>query len=402
MIYREPQLDRDEERVLELIDELRELLRNRVAEPKRWIGSLRRVTIARAVQGSNTIEGYNATLDDVVAAVDGDELLDADTETRLVVEGYRDAMTYVLQLAQDEHVSIDEATLKALHFMMLRHDLSKYPGRWRPGPIFVRREPDGEPVYEGPEADLVEGLIGEMLAELDASTGPVLVRAAMAHLNLVMIHPFKDGNGRMARCLQTLVLAREKIFAPVFSSIEEYLGRNTQSYYDMLAAVGEGSWHPEHSPKVWVRYCMTAHYRQARTMLRRFHEYERLWVECSALAREHRLPERAIGGMMDAAIGLRVRNASYRATLEATAAEAVADLTATRDLKALVAAGIVDPVGERRGRYYVASDLLRGRWTMIRNDRLPRDESDPFELVRMSDELDAAALARQIAGHVGD
>ncbi len=35
----------------------------------------------------------------------------------------------------------------------------------------------------------------------------VMVRAAMGHLNLVMVHPFSDGNGRMARCLQTLILA---------------------------------------------------------------------------------------------------------------------------------------------------------------------------------------------------
>lgn len=67
----------------------------------------------------------------------------------------------------------------------------------------------------------------------------------MAHLNLVMIHPFSDGNGRMARCLQTLVLAREGILEPEFSSIEEYLGRNTQDYYSVLAETSEGSWHPK-------------------------------------------------------------------------------------------------------------------------------------------------------------
>lgn len=57
------------------------------------------------------------------------------------------------------------------------------------------------------------------------------IQAGMAHLNLVMIHPFRDGNGRMARCLQSLVLARGGILDPVFISIEEYLGRNTQRYY---------------------------------------------------------------------------------------------------------------------------------------------------------------------------
>jgi len=62
----------------------------------------------------------------------------------------------------------------------------------------------------------------------------------MAHLNLTMIHPFSDGNGRMARCLQSLVLARGGKLSPEFLSIEEYLGRNTPSYYQVLSAVAQG------------------------------------------------------------------------------------------------------------------------------------------------------------------
>ena len=53
-----------------------------------------------------------------------------------------------------------------------------------------------------------------------ADQAPVMVRAAMAHINLVMIHPYRDGNGRMARILQSLVLSRDGILAPQFSSVE--------------------------------------------------------------------------------------------------------------------------------------------------------------------------------------
>lgn len=63
----------------------------------------------------------------------------------------------------------------------------------------------------------------------------------MAHLNLVMIHPFRDGNGRMARALQTLVLALDEVLEPTFSSIEEWLGSNTADYYLVLAATGRGA-----------------------------------------------------------------------------------------------------------------------------------------------------------------
>ena len=67
-VYRTPTLDPIEIEVLRLIDDLRDDLRHRVAQPRRWLGTLRRTTFARAVQGSNSIEGYNASLDDVAAA----------------------------------------------------------------------------------------------------------------------------------------------------------------------------------------------------------------------------------------------------------------------------------------------------------------------------------------------
>ena len=68
-------------------------------------GSLRRNQFARAVQGSNSIEGYEADLDDTVAIDMGQEALDASEETTLAIRGYRDAMTYVLQLAEGRSLS---------------------------------------------------------------------------------------------------------------------------------------------------------------------------------------------------------------------------------------------------------------------------------------------------------
>src|SRR5581483_1572274 len=213
-VFEAPSLDHDELAVIAIIDELRHKMRNRIDDsPRRWSGGLRRMLEARAVQGSNTIEGYDASLDDVLAVMDGEPPLDADTATRLALEGYQEAMTYVLQASKDDNSNLDEGLLKALHFMMVKHDLSTHPGRWRPGTIFVHDEERDLQVYEGPPAAELPQLIDGMLRELsfsEAMSMPVLVRSAMAHLNLVMIHPFKDGNGRMARCIQTFILARER------------------------------------------------------------------------------------------------------------------------------------------------------------------------------------------------
>lgn len=371
----------EETEVIGLIDDLRLRLRRQVAEPRRWSGTMRRLSFARAIQGSNSIEGYVAELDDVVAAMDDEESLDADTETRLALQGYRDAMTYVLQLARDPSATIDESLVKSLHFMMLKYDLSKNPGRWRPGAIFVRREADDEIVYEGPDVELVAPLMGELVTQLATSDDPTLVRGALAHLNLVMIHPFSDGNGRMARCVQSLTLARDQILSPEFNSIEEYLGRNTQAYYDILAETGRGGWHPERSARGWVRFCLTAHYRQARTLLRRIEESEQLWDALTQLAAAKSAPERSVAGLYDASIGFRLRNASYRSAVASAEGEDITDQTASRDLKILVDTGLLEAFGEKRGRYYRASKDLLNESAAIRSRRRRQLEDDPFEIV---------------------
>lgn len=386
-VFESPELSSDERDVLALIDRLRVELRDRVAEPRRWNGTLRRMSFARAVQGSNSIEGYDASLDDVVAAVDGEPTVGADAQTEEALVGYRDAMTYVLQIADDQMMNVDEGVLKSLHFMMLKHDLGKNPGKWRPGSIHVRREATGEIVYEGPAFELIPGLIEEMLGQLEEDDCHIVVKAAMAHLNLVMIHPFSDGNGRMARCLQTLVLARDQIVVPVFSSIEEFLGRNTQSYYEVLGDVGQGSWNPGNDARPWVRFCLRAHFLQARTMLQRREEIESLWLAAFELAEKHGLAERCTAALIDAAYGLRVRRRSYQNAARISWGEEVRDVTASRDLKAMVQSGLLVAVGEKRSRHYLASEELREARDEIRAQRAPREERDPFSIVRRQGQL---------------
>jgi len=376
MIYRSPPLEGADEAVIEKIDELRHALRYYVVAPRRWIGTLRRATVARAVQGSNSIEGYHASVEDVAAVLDDEEPLDASSETRAAIAGYRDAMTYVLRLASDPP-AIDTSLLRALHFMMLKHDLPRNPGQWRPGAVWVE-DGDGEVVYQAPDRDLIDGLVTETLDQVAADTGPVLVRAAMAHLNLALVHPFSDGNGRMARCVQTLVLASDGVVTPEFSSIEEHLGHNTPAYYGVLTEVAQGSWSPERSARPWVRFCLAAHYRQAQTVLRRVRETEALWDACEQLTRRHRLPPRTVDALCDAARGRRLRRSLYLSLTVAGSGEPITEATATRNLRALVAAGLLDPQGEKRGRLYGPTPELRQAWLDIRAQRPPRPTDDPY------------------------
>jgi Fic family protein len=371
MIFQTPPMSFEEAAALKKIDELRRQLRFRIAEPRRWVGQVQRVLGARAIQGSNSIEGYDVSVEDALAAIGGEEPTDAKDEDWNAVSGYRRAMTYVLQLAQDEHFEYTPQIIRSLHFMMTEYTLEARPGLWRPGPIWIRNDATGDIVYEGPPADELPGLVKELTSDLSADgETPVMVRAAMAHLNLVMIHPFRDGNGRMSRCLQTLVLARDQILAPQFSSIEEYLGRNTQTYYKVLQQVGGEQWSPQLDARLWVRYCLEAHFIQASSVLRRVKESEEIWTKLEAMCNEKHLPQRMLSALFDATVGMRVRNSSYRAALRMWDEE-ITNQGATDDLRAIVQAGLLTRFGARRGTFYEAADPLKRIWEEVRSNRQP-------------------------------
>lgn len=363
--------DADETRVLERIAEMRQQLRHHVqAEPRRWTGLLARMTRARALRASNSIEGINVSAEDALAAVDGEDPADADRPTRLSIEGFQSAMNYILQRCRDGKFKFTLDLILSVHFMITQSDLKANPGNWRPGWVGVRNSQTGELVHEGVDRDLLEPLMAELVEYMNAENGETaVIRAAMTHLNVAMLHPFSDGNGRTARCLQTAVLAHDGIAQPVFSSIEEYIGYNQQAYYDVLAEVGGGHWNPTRSPKQWIRFCLTGHYRQAQTLLRRNAEFDRVYGELEQLVRRAGLPERTSFALLESAFGLRVRNASYRATAD------ISNNLASRDLKSLVDAGLILPEGERRGRDYIASPQVRAIRERL---RMPRGHDDPF------------------------
>ena len=375
IIYTVPPLTREDDVVLGEIHQMRKDLRHVLRTPVRWHGGLRRSALARAIQGSNSIEGYQVAEDDAAAAVDGEEPLSADEKTFAEIQGYRQALGYVLARRGDEYGAFDATEIKAMHYMMLSHDHSKSPGQYRTGPIYVRDERRDLVVYEGPDAARVPALMDALVDSLRTglSLDPV-VRSALAHLNLVMVHPFRDGNGRMARALATSVLARSGIGEPEFSSIEEWLGRNTDDYYAVLAHTGHGHWEPRPDAHLWLTFSLRAHHMQAQTVARRLEEAGRTWIELDTLTSAHSLPERTTDAMFDAVLRYRVRRATYLKHAQVT------EQTATRDLAALASAGIIEPRGTGRGRYYVAGQALR----QIQEDRRSRRRPlrDPYPWMR--------------------
>ena len=262
-----------------------------------------------------------------------------------------------------------------MHYMMLAHDLGKSPGQYRTGPIYVHDEKRDLVVYEGPDAGRVPVLMEELAVNLQADLDvDPLVHGAMAHLNLVMIHPYRGGNGRMARALQTLTISRQTIVEPAFSSIEEWLGHNTEDYYHVLAITGQGSWRPRTDAHLWAAFNIRAHHMQAQTVAQRVSEASEIWTELDAVVNTNHLPDRVTGILYEAVLGCRVRRSGYMKMTE------VEKHTATRDLGRLTELGLLHPQGETRGRHYLAGERLRELREECRRRRQPL--IDPYPRMR--------------------
>ncbi|MBX3314527.1 MAG: hypothetical protein KF906_09425 [Actinobacteria bacterium] len=125
---------------------------------------------------------------------------------------------------------------------------------------------------------------------------------------------------------------------------------------------------------------MTAHHRQAQTLLRRVAETEALWDRCDQLARRHRLPDRCVGALYDAARGWRLRRSLYIKTVTSSTGEDITEATATRDLNAMTKAGLLVAIGEKRGRSYQPAIELAEAWRTITEGRRRRPLDDPYDL----------------------
>jgi len=388
-LFEPPELDLEDAQVVAELAEMREHLASWLRTPRRWVGGLRRTTQARAIQGSNSIEGYEVSDEDALAAVDDEEPLSADERTWAEIIGYRRVMTYVLNMAAGPGFRLDTQTLRSMHFMLLEHDLDKSPGQYRTSEIYVERDETGERIFQGPDPDQVAQLVDALAVDITtvADLNP-MVKAAMAHLNLVMIHPFRDGTGRMARALQTLVLTQSETPEPIFSSIEEWLGSNTEDYYSVLAATGGGGWNPDRDAHLWVKFCLRAHHMQAQTVERRLDEASSLGTQVEDLIRTKGLPERTFDPVFDAALGLRVRRPGY------VKRSGVEERTATRDLKSLVDADLLTPKGNTRGRHYIAAGAVRKLANNSRHRRAALMDPYPWLMERIRQEARAMPAQR--------
>lgn len=186
---------------------------------------LRRSNRIKSIQASLAIENNSLTLDQVTAVVSGKRVLGPPQEIHEVQNAF------AAYEAMSTWNPVNEKHLLAAH-RVLMSGLIKDSGRYRSGGIGIAQ---GDViVHYAPPAARVPGLMKDLLHWLKKTRLHPLVASSVFHYEFEFIHPFSDGNGRMGRLWQTLVLSRWKpllAFLPVESVIRD---RQTD-YYQALA-----------------------------------------------------------------------------------------------------------------------------------------------------------------------
>jgi Fic family protein len=354
MIFETPTNSTPLARKLEELDELRTQLGDEAGVAGPWLGTLRRQWRASSAESSIEIEGFHVPEAEQVDVASGDQPLALDDDDRMALACYARAMDHVGVMSADPVFRWVDRVILDLHFDACYFQKDKDPGRYRRSGIEVTSPGGGPPAYVGPPHEDVPKLMGEVVRWLDREDrdAHVAVRAAMAHLHVVSVHPFRDGNGRIARIVQSLVLAREGVLAPEFISIEEHLGRNTDAYYAMLQKVQGGSYRPERDARPWVAFCIDAHLEQARRRLAQIAEAAARWAALEKLVEARGWPDRLVIAL-EQSLFQGADRASYGSEAEVSAP------TASNDLRRLLDAGLVVQRGKGRTTRYVASDSLQ-------------------------------------------
>jgi len=205
---------------------------------------LRRQSLIKTIQGSLQIEGNKLSEEQVTAILEGKRVLGPQKdimEVKNAIELYDKAQSFNILSAK---------SLCSAHAILTKGLVSN-PGKWRTGNIGVI---DGSKVkHVAPKPNMVPGLISNLFNFLKSEKkSQYLISSCVFHYELEFIHPFEDGNGRMGRFWQHLILSN---YHPLFEYVPaESIIRDRQKIY--YSALEEADRRGESS--VFVEFCLEA------------------------------------------------------------------------------------------------------------------------------------------------
>jgi Fic family protein len=233
------------------------------------LSDLRQVAVVESTESSNRLEGVVVAAHRLKSLV----LKNATPQSRSEQEvaGYRDALELIHE--DSEEMPFSEGMVLQLHSMLYRY-MPQPGGHWKAtNNDIIERHPDGSsrirfrPVASHLTPMAMADLITRYRTALDQDLADPLVLVPLVVLDFLCIHPFPDGNGRMARLLTLQLLYHFDYAVGRFISLERIFEESKESYYETLEASSQG-WHEgEHNIAPWLDYFWGA-------LLRAYKEFE--------------------------------------------------------------------------------------------------------------------------------
>jgi Fic family protein len=201
----------------------------------------RQDALIRTVHYGTRIEGNELNLDQAERVLAGQDVVARDRDIQEVIN-YRKAMEYVDEVkSQKSKVKIDEEVIRGLHKITVNKILPvEKCGEYRKTQVVIKSNQTGQVSFRPPEAGTIKTQIADLLAYIEGPQSQDIhsvLRSGIVHYELVRIHPFLDGNGRVARALATLILFLEGYDIRKFFSLEEYFDSGAAEYYEALQSV---------------------------------------------------------------------------------------------------------------------------------------------------------------------
>ena len=186
---------------------------------------LRRSNRIRAIQSTLAIENNSLTLAQVTSIINGKTVLGHPQDIREVQNAWQ---------AYDAILDYDPYNIDALLYAhrLLMQDLVADAGHIRHKDVGIY-DADGSLIHIGARPDYIMGLLQDLFHWAKNDDTPLLIKSAVVHYELEVIHPFADGNGRIGRLWQTVLLAR---WNPLFAwlPVETLVQQAQDGYYRAL------------------------------------------------------------------------------------------------------------------------------------------------------------------------
>lgn len=312
------------------------------------------------VHYSNLIEGNELPVVEAERAARGE--LAPDSRAKIELVNYVAALDLIDEKLDTGSLRLTPDFLKELHATATRglgreddeHFKPHHEGQWRDGQALVVDRLTGRITHEGPPAREValrmQGMFEWLEEKLDRKSEPPFILAGVMHYGITDVHPFADGNGRVARLFQTAVLMHAAVLPGRMFSFERYYAEDRPAYYAALRSVRERTY----NMAFWLHYFLDG----------LAGEYERVASTVEDLGAlvpgGSGAPLRLSGSQERSLAVLRITGRREFTRRDYEDAANVAKTAAGEDLQALVRHGVLDVRGAGPNTRYVFAGAAPG------------------------------------------